>query len=172
MSGFVVAFFLLSLSAILGGVMMLNSTKVMHMMLSLVLTFISIAGIYVLLSAEFVAVVQILIYSGAVTILMIFGIMLTKHDIESEKPKRNWRNIAALIGIVAFGGVMFLGVNGLSIDAQDVDLATNNTKNIGLELFSKHIIPFEVMSVLLLIALVGAIILAKSDDSKEEGTKE
>ena len=72
MSGFVVAFFLLSLSAILGGVMMLNSTKVMHMMLSLVLTFVSIAGIYVLLSAEFVAVVQILIYSGAVTILMIF----------------------------------------------------------------------------------------------------
>ncbi|MGG0178048.1 NADH-quinone oxidoreductase subunit J [Gottfriedia acidiceleris] len=172
MSGFVVAFFLLSLSAILGGVMMLNSTKVMHMMLSLVLTFISIAGIYVLLSAEFVAVVQILIYSGAVTILMIFGIMLTKHDIESEKPKRNWRNIAALIGIVAFGVVMFLGVNGLSIDASDVDLATNNTKNIGLELFTNHIVPFEVMSVLLLIALVGAIILAKSDDSKEEGTKE
>ncbi|KQL39912.1 NADH:ubiquinone oxidoreductase subunit J [Bacillus sp. FJAT-25509] len=172
MSGFVVAFFLLSLSAILGGVMMLNSTKVMHMMLSLVLTFISIAGIYVLLSAEFVAVVQILIYSGAVTILMIFGIMLTKHDIESEKPKRNWRNIAAFIGIVAFGVVMFLGVNGLSIDAPDVDLATNNTKNIGLQLFTNHIVPFEVMSVLLLIALVGAIILAKSDDSKEEGTKE
>ncbi|PGZ94658.1 NADH-quinone oxidoreductase subunit J [Bacillus sp. AFS029533] len=172
MSGFVVAFFLLSLSAILGGVMMLNSTKVMHMMLSLVLTFISIAGIYVLLSAEFVAVVQILIYSGAVTILMIFGIMLTKHDIESEKPKRNWRNIAALIGIVAFGVVMFLGVNGLSIDSSDVDLATNNTKNIGLQLFTNHIVPFEVMSVLLLIALVGAIILAKSDDSKEEGTKE
>jgi len=172
MSGFVVAFFLLSLSAILGGVMMLNSTKVMHMMLSLVLTFISIAGIYVLLSAEFVAVVQILIYSGAVTILMIFGIMLTKHDIDSEKPKRNWRNIAALIGIVAFGVVMFLGVNRLSIDASDVDLATNNTKNIGLQLFTNHIVPFEVMSVLLLIALVGAIILAKSDDSKEEGTKE
>lgn len=172
MSGFVVAFFLLSLSAILGGVMMLNSTKVMHMMLSLVLTFISIAGIYILLSAEFVAVVQILIYSGAVTILMIFGIMLTKHDIESEKPKRNWRNIAAFIGIVAFGVVMFLGVNGLSIDSSDVDLATNNTKNIGLQLFTNHIVPFEVMSVLLLIALVGAIILAKSDDSKEEGTKE
>ncbi|GGI16772.1 MULTISPECIES: NADH-quinone oxidoreductase subunit J [Gottfriedia] len=172
MSGFVVAFFLLSLAAILGGVMMLNSTKVMHMMLSLVLTFISIAGIYVLLSAEFVAVVQILIYSGAITILMIFGIMLTKHDVESEKPKRNWRNIASLIGVVAFGVVIFLGINGLSIDSQDVDLATNNTKNIGLQLFSNYVVPFEVMSVLLLIALVGAIILAKSDDSKEEGTKE
>lgn len=172
MSGFVVAFFLLSLCAILGGVMMLSSTKVMHMMLSLVLTFISIAGIYVLLSAEFVAVVQILIYSGAITILMIFGIMLTKHDVESEKPKRNWRNIAALLGVVVFGVVMFLGINGLSIDVQDVDLATNNTKNIGLQLFSNYVVPFEVMSVLLLIALVGAIILAKSDDIKEEGTKE
>lgn len=172
MSGFVVAFFLLSLSAILGGVMMLNSTKVMHMMLSLVFTFISIAGIYVLLSAEFVAVVQILIYSGAVTILMIFGIMLTKHDVESEKPKRNWRNIAAVFGILAFGIVMFLGINKLSIDSQDVDLATNNTKNIGLTLFQNYLVPFEVMSVLLLIALVGAIILAKSDDKKEGGVEE
>lgn len=172
MSGFVVAFFLLSLSAILGGIMMLNSTKVMHMILSLVLTFISIAGIYVLLSAEFVAVVQILIYSGAVTILMIFGIMLTKHDIESEKPNRNWRNIATLLGVIAFGAVMFLGINGISLEVPDVDLATNNTKNIGLLIFSNYVVPFEVMSVLLLIALVGAIILAKSDDSKEEGTKE
>jgi NADH-quinone oxidoreductase subunit J len=142
------------------------------MMLSLVFTFISIAGIYVLLSAEFVAVVQILIYSGAVTILMIFGIMLTKHDVESEKPKRNWRNIAAVFGILGFGIVMFLGINKLSIDSQDVDLATNNTKNIGLTLFQNYLVPFEIMSVLLLIALVGAIILAKSDDKKEGGVEE
>ena len=169
MSGVVVAFFLLSLSAILGGVMMLNASKVMHMMLSLVLTFISIAGIYVLLSAEFVAVVQILIYSGAITILMIFGIMLTKHD-ASENQKRNWRNLLALIGIIAFGAVLFFGINGLDLPSSAVDLTTNNTKNIGKLLFSNYIVPFEVMSILLLVALIGAIVLAKSDD-KEEGTE-
>ncbi|MBP0725081.1 NADH-quinone oxidoreductase subunit J [Bacillus sp. RG28] len=169
MSGVAVAFFLLSLSAILGGVMMLNASKVMHMMLSLVLTFISIAGIYVLLSAEFVAVVQILIYSGAITILMIFGIMLTKHD-ASENHKKNWRNLWALLGVIAFGAVLFFGINGLDISSSATDLTTNNTKNIGKLLFSNYIVPFEVMSILLLVALVGAIVLAKSDD-KGEGTE-
>ena len=60
-------------------VLMINLTKVMHMMVALVLTFLSIAGILLLLSAEFVAVVQIMIYSGAITIIMLFGIMLTNH---------------------------------------------------------------------------------------------
>jgi NADH-quinone oxidoreductase subunit J len=170
MSGVVVAFFLLSLSAILGGVMMLSASKVMHMMLSLVLTFISIAGIYVLLSAEFVAVVQILIYSGAITILMIFGIMLTKHDDANEQHRKNWRNVWALLGVIAFGVVVFLGINGSDISSKAVDLTTNNTKNIGKLLFSNYIVPFEVMSILLLVALVGAIVLAKSDD-KEEGAE-
>ena len=73
-----------ALVAIIGGVLLLNLTKVVHMVVALVFTFISIAGIYVLLSAEFVAVVQILIYSGAITIIMLFGIMLTSMMTRSE----------------------------------------------------------------------------------------
>lgn len=64
--------------------MTINLTKVVHMVVALVFTFISIAGIYVMLSAEFIAVVQILIYSGAITIMMLFGIMLTRHNDKNE----------------------------------------------------------------------------------------
>ena len=77
-TGEFLAFLLLSIIAVSGGVLLINLTNVVHMVLALVATFISIAGIYILLSAEFLAVVQILIYSGAITIIMLFGIMLTR----------------------------------------------------------------------------------------------
>jgi NADH-quinone oxidoreductase subunit J len=84
-SGEFLAFMGLALVAVIGGVLLLNLTKVVHMVVALIFTFVSIAGIYVLLSAEFVASVQILIYSGAITIIMLFGIMLTKHDDERDR---------------------------------------------------------------------------------------
>ena len=90
-SGEFIAFMGLALVAIIGGVLLLNLTKVVHMVVSLIFTFVAIAGIYVLLSAEFVAAVQVLIYSGAITIIMLFGIMLTKHDDEGETTTGKWR---------------------------------------------------------------------------------
>ncbi|MFB9760975.1 NADH-quinone oxidoreductase subunit J [Ectobacillus funiculus] len=169
MSGELLAFLALSLIAIMGGVLMLNFTKVMHMMLALVFTFLSIAGLYITLSAEFVGVVQVLIYSGAVTIIMIFGIMLTKQDDESEG-KSKLRSLLVFIGVVAFGAVMYYAVNNTEFTpATDAPaLHKENTKQIGEMLYTKYIIPFELVSVLLLVALVGAIILAKGD-GKEEG---
>ena len=115
MNGEFVAFFISSLSAIIGGVLMLNLTKVMHMMLALVLTFLSIAGLYFLLSAEFVGVAQILLYSGAITIIMIFGIMLTKHNEENES-RLTLRKWIIFFAVVAFGAVLYFAVN--SIDFQ------------------------------------------------------
>lgn len=169
MSGELLAFLALSLIAIMGGVLMLNFTKVMHMMLALVFTFLSIAGLYITLSAEFVGVVQVLIYSGAVTIIMIFGIMLTKQDDESEG-KNKLRSFFVFLGVVAFGTVMYYAVNNAQFTpATDAPaLHEENTKQIGEMLYTKYIIPFELVSVLLLVALVGAIILAKGD-GKEEG---
>lgn len=169
MSGELLAFLALSLIAIMGGVLMLNFTKVMHMILALVFTFLSIAGLYITLSAEFVGVVQVLIYSGAVTIIMIFGIMLTKQDDESEG-KSKLRSLLVFIGVVAFGAVMYYAVNNTEFTpATDAPaLHEENTKQIGEMLYTKYIIPFELVSVLLLVALVGAIILAKGD-GKEEG---
>ncbi|MFD3446664.1 NADH-quinone oxidoreductase subunit J [Microbacteriaceae bacterium 4G12] len=169
MSGELIAFLALALVAIMGGMLMLNLTKVMHMMLALVFTFLSLAGLYVMLSAEFVGVVQVLIYSGAVTIIMIFGIMLTKHNDESQS-KAKLRNFLVFLGVAAFGLVMYFAVNNVDFTskaAEDVALHENNTRQIGELLYSKYVIPFEITSVLLLVALVGAVILAKDD--KEEG---
>ncbi|MFD1020104.1 NADH-quinone oxidoreductase subunit J [Thalassobacillus hwangdonensis] len=171
MSGELLAFLILAMLAILGGILMINLTKVIHMLLSLVLTFLSIAGIYVLLSAEFVAAVQVLIYSGAITIIMIFGIMLTRHNDEQREKINPIRNLAVGIGIILFFVAMYVPINSMSFGEQATDLHVENTKQIGEALYTKYVIPFELMSVVLLVALVGAIILAKKDDAQEAEEK-
>ncbi|HDX9587193.1 TPA: NADH-quinone oxidoreductase subunit J [Bacillus pseudomycoides] len=171
MSGELVAFLALALLAIMGGVFMLNLTKVMHMMLALVFTFLSIAGLYFMLSAEFVGVVQILIYSGAITIIMIFGIMLTKHN-DQENSGFGWRKLIVFLAVVIFGAVLYFAVNNVDFESGRVQDGTvlheQNTRQIGELLYSKYIIPFELTSVVLLVALVGAIVLAKRDEKKED----
>lgn len=167
MTGELLVFFILALVAIAGGVLMLNMARVVHMIIVLVFTFLSIAGLYVLLSAEFVAVVQVLIYSGAISIIMLFAIMLTKHYDKTEARGSRWRYFFVTIGVLAFFTVMFFGINDLTLGDQAESLHENNTEKIGIALYSKYIIPFELMSVLLLVALVGAIILSKKDDDGE-----
>lgn len=169
LSGELIAFIGLALVAIVGGVLLITLTKVVHMVIALVFTFLGIAGIYMLLSAEFVAIVQILIYSGAITIVMLFGIMLTKHQENDAPAKGGWGNFSLLAAIAGFAVAVYLGIYNLDIPVQPTALHEENTKQIGIELFSKYAIPFEVMSVLLLVALVGAIVLAKKDD--EEGDR-
>lgn len=167
-SGEFLAFMGLALVAVIGGVLLLNLTKVVHMVVALIFTFVSIAGIYVLLSAEFVASVQVLIYSGAITIIMLFGIMLTKHDDESEPKAGKWRKIILFIGVVGFAFAVYIGIYHFPIDQVPSKLHVDNTMQIGKALYSKWIIPFELVSVLLLVALIGAIILAKNEDKEAE----
>ncbi|WP_456277456.1 NADH-quinone oxidoreductase subunit J [Bacillus sp. AK128] len=163
MSGEFIAFLILALIAIAGGVLMINLTQVVHMVIALVFSFISIAGIYVLLSAEFIAAVQILIYSGAITIIMLFGIMLTRHNDRSE-PKSSWgKKLLIFGGIAAFAISVYFGIYNLEFSSQAKDLHVDNTKQIGEALYTKFIIPFELTSVVLLVTLIGAIILAKKD---------
>ncbi len=167
-SGEFIAFIVLAVTALMGGVLLLNLTKVVHMVLSLVATFVSIAGIYILLSAEFLAVAQILIYSGAITIIMLFGIMLTGKDDKVVNTGGWWRKISLLLGVIGFGTVVYLGIYNLEFpQAAATSLHENNTEQIGIALYSKYVIPFELTSVVLLVALIGAIILAKRDEEKE-----
>ncbi|MFJ5717163.1 NADH-quinone oxidoreductase subunit J [Neobacillus sp. NPDC093127] len=167
-SGEFLAFMGLALVAIIGGVLLLNLTKVVHMVVALIFTFVAIAGIYVLLSAEFVASVQILIYSGAITIIMLFGIMLTKHDDENEPKTGKWRKILVFLGIVGFAFAVYIGIYNFNIEQVPTTLHENNTMQIGKALYSKYIIPFELTSVLLLATLVGAIILAKNEKKEAD----
>jgi len=172
LSGEFIAFIVLALVAIGGAILMINLEKVIHMVVALVFTFVSIAGIYILLHAEFLAAVQILIYSGAITILMLFGIMLTKHNDVSENLSMSaFRKLIVLISILGFGIAMYLGIYNLDFGVQETTLHVDNTEQIGIELFAKYVIPFELTSVVLLVALIGAIVLAKKDD-EEEAEKE
>ncbi|MGG3803653.1 NADH-quinone oxidoreductase subunit J [Metabacillus fastidiosus] len=161
-------FIIFAVIAIYGGLFMIMTKKVVHMIISLVFTFISIACLYILLLAEFVAVVQILIYSGAITIMILFGIMLTKHKDETKK-KINWKkNVLVFISIVTFGIVVFLGIYKLDFGTVPQALHENNTEQIGMSLYSHYIIPFELTSVILLVALIGAIILARKEEKEVE----
>lgn len=166
-SGGFIAFMLLAIVAIMGGVLLLNLTKVVHMLVAVVFTFISIAGIFILLSAEFVAAAQILLYSGAITIIMLFGIMLTRHNDINEPNIGRLRKFFVFLGVLGFAFAIYIGIYNLDFGQLTDTLHENNTEQIGVALYSKYIIPFELTSVLLLATLIGAIVLAKKDDEKE-----
>ncbi|MBR2568580.1 MAG: NADH-quinone oxidoreductase subunit J [Paenibacillus sp.] len=169
LNGQTIAYFMLAICAIVGAILMISFTKVVHMVVSLALVFLSLAGIYLLLEAEFVAFVQVLVYAGAISILMIFGIMMTRHDRQEEHMVKRARSFAALIGCGALFAVLFLAIRGTAFIAPEAQpLAENNTLRIGELLFTEHVIPFELLSVLLTVAFIGAIVLAKSDH--EEGS--
>jgi NADH-quinone oxidoreductase subunit J len=163
-SGENIAFFVFALLAIGGAIFMLSFTKVVHMVIALAMTFISLAGLYVILDAEFVAFVQILIYAGAISILMIFGIMMTKHQGEEVEPKRPVYNTLLFIGSLGLFGILFYAIQNVTLPAGDFKAAGDNTMEIGKLLFNQHVIPFEIMSVLLTVAFIGAIVVAKREE--------
>lgn len=164
LNGQTVLFFLLAICVIVGAMLMISFTKVVHMVVSLAFVFLSLAGIYILLEAEFVAFVQVLVYAGAISILMIFGIMMTRHDKQEEKAAKSKRAVLAFIGCAVLFGALFFAIRGTTFPAtEDVPLAVDNTLQIGKLLYTEHVIPFELLSVLLTVAFIGAIVLAKSD---------
>ncbi len=162
-SGEFVMFFIFALFIIGGSIFMLSFTKVVHMAVALAFAFLSLGGLYVMLEAEFIAFVQILIYAGAVTILMIFGIMMTKHQNEDEEPKRPWHNGLLLVGSLGLFGILFYAIQQSSFTGNELAVP-DNTRAIGELLFTKYVIPFETVSVLLTVAFVGAIIIAKREE--------
>jgi NADH-quinone oxidoreductase subunit J len=163
LSGEFFAFLIFSLMAIGGAVFMISFTRVVHMALAMAFTFLSLAGMYVLLNAEFVAVVQVLIYTGAVSILMLFGIMLTRHRDEDHTEGRRWHRLLSFAGVTAFGLILLLTIWRSPLPESDADLASYTVHRLGEIVFRHYVIPFELTSVLLLVALVGAVILAKRE---------
>jgi NADH-quinone oxidoreductase subunit J len=166
-SGAWILFVVLAGGTIAGGVMLLLLRKVVHMMMSLVLTFVSLAGIYVFLSAEFMAVVQILLYSGAVTIMLLFGLMLSKD--KEEEPvftRTSLRYVLVTLSTIGFGVMVYAGILQLPVMTGELTLPPDAVAPIGKELFTKYFIPFELTSVVLLASLVGAVILAKKEGNE------
>jgi NADH-quinone oxidoreductase subunit J len=126
----------------------------------LVLTIISMAGLFVLLHAFFLAAVQILVYAGAVMVLFLFVIMLL--DLKEEE-RRRIKLIGFVAGIIAVGGIISAFVKSLASvkDAAGEPQLEGDTLALGKLLFTRYTLPFEIVSVLLLVAMVGVILLSK-----------
>jgi NADH-quinone oxidoreductase subunit J len=140
-----------------------TTKNVVHAALYLVLVLAGVAGIFILLAAEFLAIVQILVYIGAIVVLFLFGIMLTRAPIGAE-PRLTGRNWPVGIGVaVAIAGVLGYAL----VDAFGSDKLPPGshqlTADVSDSIFSTYLVPFEVVSVLLLAALVGAIVLARKE---------
>jgi NADH-quinone oxidoreductase subunit J len=164
-SGANLMFFVFALFAIGGAIFMISFTKVIHMVISLAFTFLSLAGLYVLLDAEFLAFAQIIIYAGAVSILMIFGIMMTKHQTgEEAEPRRPLHHWLLGIGSLALFGILFFAIQRTTFPTAEPPVYEDNTLELGKQIFTNHVIPFELVSVLLTVAFIGAIVIAKREE--------
>jgi NADH-quinone oxidoreductase subunit J len=158
------AFVVLAAAGVVAAIRMVTARNVVHAALYLVVTLAMVAGVYLLLAAEFVAWVQILIYVGAIVILFLFGLMLTKAPIGREALDNQRRGVAFLVGAVIAAGLVFLIQDAFPWNERRIDPAAGGAAEVGLSIFGDFVLPFEVVSFLLLAALIGAIVLSRRDD--------
>ncbi len=160
-----VVFYVLASIALLSAVMVIWSRNVVHSAIYLVLTFLCVAGVYVLLRAEFVAAVQVLVYAGGILVLFLFVIMLVNLDDALGPRVRLHATVSAVVGAAAIALLLYVaGRGGLeSTFSPGVDLSAQggNLQQVGWALYRDYLLPFEIASVLLLVAMVGAIVLAR-----------
>jgi NADH-quinone oxidoreductase subunit J len=170
--GEAIAFYVIA-ALILGFALLVISTRnTVHAVLFLVLNFLAVAALYVLLTAQFLAVIQVLVYAGGIVVLYLFVVMLVnlkRPPEDHSAPQRRAWTAFALSGVVLaqLAAILLWGYaapGAVSFDtAQHSDLALNNVERVGMLLYTDYLIPFEVASMLLLVAMVGAIILAKRE---------
>lgn len=164
MTGQEIAFLILAIIGGTGGLLVVTSRNIVHAALYLVVALASVAGIYLLLAAPFVAFVQVIIYVGAIVVLLLFGIMLTRAPVGRRVLDNTVR---ARIGALVVGGGMFAMLTTFLVRAfagdRIVNRAATATAALGTSIFRNFVLPFEAVSVLLLAALVGAIVLARRD---------
>lgn len=151
--------------AVAGGVAafrLVTSNNVVHAALYLVVTLAMVAGVYLLVAAEFVAWVQVLIYVGAIVVLLLFSLMLTKAPIGREALDNQQRGVAAVVGLGTLAGLVYLVQDAFG--GQRITLQPTRISEVGVSLFRDFVLPFEVISVLLLAALIGAVVIARKDE--------
>ncbi|MBC7535411.1 MAG: NADH-quinone oxidoreductase subunit J [Ferruginibacter sp.] len=159
------AFILLSVMAIGSAVMMIISKSPVHSVLWLIVVFFAISGHYVLLNAQFLAIVNIIVYAGAIMVLFLFVVMLMNLNAETE-PIKNYR--LQLIGIVSGGSLLLVLLSALMRAGQQqlVEMKVGDAGLInvlGKTLFTNYVLPFEISSVLFLSAMIGAVVIGKKD---------
>jgi NADH-quinone oxidoreductase subunit J len=167
-------FFYFAIVILASAILTITRRNPVHSILFMLLLFFHIAGVFVLLNAEFLAAVQIIVYAGAILILYLFVVMLLNVDRESSAARANrfWPWMVAF-GIVIAGEIVLLISRGTfpAETGQPMQLAGTGVNELGIVLYQKYLVPFEIASVILLVGLVGAVMLAKKN-VKEQDEKE
>ncbi|HNA94480.1 MAG TPA: NADH-quinone oxidoreductase subunit J [Saprospiraceae bacterium] len=158
-------FYILSAIAIVCALMVVLSKNPVHSVLYLVTCFFAFSGHYILMNAQFLAVVNIIVYAGAIMVLFLFVVMLLNLNKQNQLDKSNVARLASVIGAGALLLIIVASVKSAELDILGVtqlgELGT--VQAIGKELFSTYLLPFEISSVLLFSAIVGAILLGKKE---------
>jgi NADH-quinone oxidoreductase subunit J len=153
-------FYLLSFGAVASALLLVTNKRPVAAAMSLILTMLFLAGIYVLLDAHLIAALQIIVYAGAIMVLFLFVIMLL--NVEEKAGLVSNRKIALqFLGVFIIGAILIAAVGLIKIGPSEVAGAFGTTKAVGQLLFTDYLLPFEIASILLLAAIVGAVILAK-----------
>lgn len=171
-----VAFYIIAVALVGSSLAVVLLRNIVHAALFLALSFGTAAGVYVLLNAEFIAIVQVLIYAGAVTVLVLFAIMLTQNAMsQTSSPFSGQTWLAALISVALAAGIIFaVGSSQMVVAAPNASANLINGINgggsvarIGQLLYSpfsySYVLPFEIASVVLLVAIIGAIVIGRED---------
>ena len=159
-----IAFGVLAVAAGVSAIRVVTTKNVVHAALYLVVVLAGVAAVYVLLAAEFTAWVQVLVYIGAIVVLFLFGIMLTRAPIgRSADLDNDQRWLGLVLAVFLLGVLGAVLSDAFGSEKLPADAAVQRTREVGTSIFQTFVIPFEVVSVLLLAALVGAVVLARRD---------
>lgn len=161
-----IAFFALSALALISAIMVITRRNAIHSAIWLIVTLFSVAGVFLMLHAEFLFAVQIILYVGGIMVLFLFVIMLVNLDLAAKRSQfsRQWfvAVLAALVLTAELVYGIYLDHRGFLITPPPpVAVATDNTQAIAVGLYQTYMLPVEIASLLLLVAMVGAVVMAK-----------
>jgi NADH-quinone oxidoreductase subunit J len=167
-----ILFWVLSILAIMSAIFVLISKNPVHSVLWLIMVFVAISGHYILLDAQFLAIVNLIVYAGAIMVLFLFVFMLMNLNADTEPQKNRWLKIA---GVITGGALLLVLVAALKRADMKAQIAEMNQgdigliHNLGLSLFHDYVLPFEISSVLFLSAMVGVVVIGKGEEKKMPG---
>src|SRR5215210_4430409 len=164
-----ILFWVLSVMALLGAINVVISKNPVFSVLWLIITFFTISGHYILLNAQFLAIVNLIVYAGAIMVLFLFVIMLMNLSRDTEPQKSKWLKLA---GAVAGGCLLLVLVAALrNTETRMTELGSGNIgliQNLGNVLFKEYVVPFEIASILFLSAMIGAVVIGKREKKPVE----
>lgn len=162
-----ILFYFLSALALGSAIMVVTSRNPVHSVLWLIVTFFAISGHYILMNAQFLGIVNLIVYAGAIMVLFLFVIMLMNLNADAEPVKNKWLRMAGIISggcllLVLVAALKSAEVRGQSVQLKEGDIGL--IQQLGKVLFTEYVVPFEISNVLFLSAMVGAVLIGKKSD--------